>query len=100
MKDAYIVYVSRYNRALDYTSFNRDQESKGLRSTVVNKPPHCMVEGGLKHSLYWIKWNVEYGLEKPYHQEIRIRRKRTKTMNKAKEEAKRPYRYYRHKDSK
>ena len=62
MKDAYIVYISHYNRALDYVSFNRDQKSKGLRSTEINKSPHCMVEqGSLKHSLYWTKWNVEYG---------------------------------------
>lgn len=101
LKDAYIVYASHYNRALDLDSFKRDNaERKGLRSTIITKPPLCMQEGSLKHSLYWIKWKIENGEEKPYYQEVRRRRKRAKIMQIAKDESKSKFRYYRYKDKK
>lgn len=98
-KDAYIVYTSHYNRALDFHSFNPNCNRKGMRSTEVTRPPHCMQEGSLKHVLHWVKWNKECGPEKAFYQEIRIRKKRAKVMKKAKEMSKNSYRYVRHNDS-
>ena len=94
------MYVSHYNRALDFLSFDRDNERKSMRETQVTKPPHCMKEGSLKHSLYWVKWRVENGPEKAFYQEVRIRKKRAKVMKMAKEASKSSYRYVRHEDSK
>ena len=99
LKDAYIVYVSHYNRALDLHSFNKDNESAGMRDTQVTKPPHCMQEGSLKHSLHWVKWSVENGSEKAYYRELRIRKKRAKVMKMAKESTYNSYRFVRNKDS-
>ena len=80
LKDTYIVFVSHCNHTLYFHSFNRHLEREGLRSTEVTKPPHCMKKGSLKHSLCWIKGKVENSPEKPYYQEMRIRRRKRKKM--------------------
>ena len=99
-KDAYIVFVSHYNRALDFKSFDRFNERKGVRPSDVTKPPLCMREGSLRHSLHWVKWQIENGSEKAYYQEMKIRKRRAKKMKEAEEAAKAQFRYHRHKDSK
>ena len=99
-KDAYVVFVSHYNRALDFDSFNRHNESAGIRSSDVTSPPLCMKQGSLRHALTWVRWQIENGEEKAYHQEIKIRKKRAKKMYEVGEAAKFKYRYVRNKDTK
>ena len=59
-----------------------------------------MKEGSLRHSLTWLRWQIENGEEKAYHQEVKIRKKGAKKMYEAREAAKSKYRYIRHKDTK
>ena len=95
MKNAYVVYVSHYNRALDFHSFNWHCERKGMRATGITKPPHCMRQGSLLFSLLWVQWKIENGPEKDFYDEMRKKTKRQKMEAEAKKEATKKYRYIR-----
>ena len=96
VKNAYVVFVSHYNRALDFKSFNLHNEQKGMRPTGITKPPHCMMQGSLLFSLLWVQWKIENGPEKDFYDEMRRKKKRKKMEEEAAKEASKKYRYIKH----
>lgn len=93
VRNAYVVWITHYNRRLDNKSY-RDNLEGYLRDSQMSKPPLCMKDGSLKFSLQWIKWQIENGLMKDHYDQERAKRRRVRENKEAKRLAEMSFRYH------
>ena len=75
LKNAYVTFVSHYNKVLDVQSFE-ENEGKMLRETRITCAPLCMKEGSLCYAMHWMKWKMNTGPLKDFYDNEDKKRKR------------------------